>query len=116
MKIRSVLFGTVISALTIILVFFIIAAISYFTDVSASITNILFYACAAVGVFLGALVAAKKCDGRVLFHSLGVSVLCLLLLVLVSLAVNGGVNMDIHFLSVVFGTLFAGFLGALLGK
>lgn len=116
MKIRSVLLGTIISVFVILLLFLTVSVISYFTDVSASLTNILFYAGAAFGVFFGAFVAAKNCNGRVLFHSLAVSVLCLILLVVVSLTVNGKVNTDMHFLSVVLGTLFAGFLGALLGK
>lgn len=116
MKIRSVLLGTVVSVLITAAAFFVIAAISYFTDVSASLTNILFYLSAAVGVFCGAFIAARKSKSKVLFHSLSVSILCLLLIVVFSFAINGTLKLDMHFLSVTAATLFAGFLGAIAGK
>ena len=116
MKIRSVILGTVVFSVVTALVFFAVAVVSYFTDITASLTNILFYIGTALGVFLGAVSAARNSGTKVLFNSLAVSVMCILILVAVSFAVNGKVKMDMHFLTVSLASLLSGFLGAVAGK
>ena len=116
MKVRSVLSGTLIASVIAVLAVIIMAVISYFTGINASAVNVCVYAGAALGVFIGAFSAARTCGSKVLLNSMSVSVLCIAVLMILSLAMNGRINFNMHFIAVVLGAVFAGFLGAVTGK
>ena len=116
MKLRSIVLGSFVSAAMIMLFIVIISVLLYFTQMNDSAANICVYAGAALGVFAGAFVSAKTCGGRVLLNSMSVSVLCVIALIVISLIMNGRVNFNMHFWAMILGSVFAGFLGAVLGK
>lgn len=116
MKLRSVLSGTLIASVIAVLFVVIMAVISYLTGINDSAANVCVYAGAALGVFMGAFSAARTCGGRILLNSMSVSVLCMVILMILSLVMNGRINFNMHFLAVALGVFFAGFLGAITGK
>lgn len=115
MKIRWIIVGALTSFAVTFALVFIIAAVAYFTDLSENAAGVCAYA-AAAGVFAGAHIAASNAGRRAFFHALAVSLLYIAAMIAASFALNGGVNTDIHCVSIMTGALLAGFLGAVTGK
>lgn len=116
MKLKAVIFGAVTAAAVTAAVVFAAALFSYFTDINEAVSSICVYIGSAAGVFLGSFCAARSGGGKVLLHAMAVSIICIAAIVIISLAINGRVNFDMHFWCVSFGSIISGFLGALAGR
>ena len=116
MKIRSVIFGTLTAVIVSAALIFITSLLSYFTPISEGVSCAVVYIGAALGILLGAVSAVRTSESKALFHALSVSVLFLIILAVISLSLNGGISLDMHFLAVILGDLFSGFLGAIIGR
>ena len=116
MKLRSVFSGILITVLISVLVILAISLLSSFTALSGGAAGVCVYAGLALAILLGAFRTARTCGGRVLLNTMAVSIFSIVLIMCLSLLLNGHINFNLHFLAVVLGSLFAGFLGAVLGK
>lgn len=113
---KGILKGAIFAFAVTFAVILILSVITYFTNADSKMITVGVYAGVVAGVTLGSLIAAKKCEKMVLVHAMAVSAIYLAVLVLISVILNKGFQLNGHFLTMTAGILGSGFLGAVLGK
>lgn len=95
---------------------FVLSLLSYFTNITDTTLTILVYASTVLSVFLGAFISVKITDTKALFTALLVSVMYYAFLLGTTFAINKGVAINSHFITMTAGIFASGILGAVLGK
>lgn len=108
--------GIVFAGLVTFLAMLLITAVSYFTDISMKAVDIIIFAGLGIGVFMGAYPVSKNADEKSAVHGLLVGLGIVLLFLVCSFFVNGGIVFNSHLLSIVLVSLLSGFLGGILGR
>lgn len=110
--IRGTLFACIIAALIILLS----AALTYFSVIDERTASIAVFAGAVGGVFIGALLAAKLSENKVLINALSVSIFFVIILIAASVAVNKGFHIHTRTYAILGSVFAAGILGAIFGR
>lgn len=116
MKLRWICIGTVVSFAVTFAAVFVIALAEYSTGMSEGAAGVCAYASAIAGVLVGAVFSARKARTKALLNAMPVSGIYIVVLIAVSLVLNGRINTDIHCISMMAGVILAGFLGAVCGQ
>lgn len=116
MNIKSILKCTLFSVLLSAVLFFILAAVEYFTNISETVITPLVYGAVILSVLAASIVLAKAADNKVLIHTMVLCAVYVLILIGLSFAVNGQAVFTTHFLALMGGIFAAGVLGAVIGK
>ena len=116
MNIKGIFKGTLISYLITALVLSILSILTYLNILSERNASIILFAAAVISVFIGALGCSKASGEKVLLNALSVSVLFCIVLLVISVTVNGGIIFHPRNLSLLGSVFAAGLMGALFGK
>lgn len=116
MNLKGILKGTLCAYLITAVFVLAGAALTYFNLLDERRISIGIYAGTALGVFLGALGAAKTSESRILLNSLCVSLIFIAVLLGAAFILNGSAAIGARTVSVIGGALAAGFMGAVIGK
>ena len=115
MDIKKILKGTFLSLFISLVLVCILAIIVYFSNISDRTVSGIIFAVSCLSVFLGALILAKNITSRGLLNGLALSGVYFVILLLVSLLVNGGISMSMSNFLRLFAILASGCLGGVLG-
>lgn len=115
MKWKWIFAGTALSAILMFIFVFAIAIVEYTTSISQGVSNILVYVFCAVSVAIGAAFSVMKSGTKAFFHAMSVAIIFIIAVIVMSLIIDGSVDVDAHCISVISGIVFSGFLGALAG-
>ncbi|MDD6763437.1 MAG: TIGR04086 family membrane protein [Clostridiales bacterium] len=110
--IRGFFFALIISAALLVAG----AALTYFNLIDERTASIIAFAGAAAGVFIGALGAAKTAENKILLNAMLVSLLFCILILFVTLGINGGFTLRTRSITMLSSIMASGFLGAMFGK
>lgn len=113
---KSIIKCALLSLIVTFVFILILACLSYFTDISESVITIGVYAAMALGVILGSVAVSRGAEHKVLIHAIILCVIYAVILVCVSLIINGGIQLNLHTAVVIAGIFMAGLLGCRLGK
>ena len=108
--------GIIFACLVTFLAMLLITCISYFTDISMKIVDIIIFVGLGIGVFMGAYPVSKNAEERKAFHGLFVGLGIVLIFLVCSFFVNGRILFNSHLLSIVLVSIISGFLGGLLSN
>lgn len=116
MNLKAVLKGSIFSLIIVIVALFVGALLVYFNILSETTVSIIVFCASAVGVFISAYGVAKTSEHQLLINALGVAVVFSLVILLISLIINGGFSLHTRTLTLIGSAFAAAFLGALFGK
>lgn len=88
----------------------------YFNLISERAASIVVFASAIAGVFFSSFGSARANDEKILLNSMSIGVLFCLVLIIISVAINGGFAVHTRLLALMAGIIASSFLGALFGK
>lgn len=92
------------------------AALTYFNVTDERNSSILFFSCIVISVFIGSLGAAKAAQSKLLLNAFAVSLLYIILIIILSVTINGGFSLTIRTLTLIGSVAGAGILGAIFGR
>lgn len=108
--------GIIFACLMTFLAMLLITSVSYFTDISMKIVDIIIFAGLGIGVFTGAYPVSKNAEEKSAVHGLLVGVGIVLIFMVCSFCINGRILFNSHLLSIVLLSIISGFLGGVLGR
>ncbi len=112
-ELSAILKGTVI-ALAVTLLFICAAALmAYFALIDDSTATVILFAGVMAGVFFGAVPAVRRSGSKRLLNSLCVGAVYIAVLIAAALALNRGIEFNIHFITLAVGCVGAAFLSAM---
>ena len=115
MNFKGIIRGALISYIFTAVILLGGAAVAYFDLIDERVAGIAVFAGAVIGVFIGALCAARRADGKKLFNALAVSVLFAAAVFAGAVWANGGAQIHTR-AAVLLGSVgAAGIMGALFG-
>ena len=116
MNIKGIIKGTIVSFIVAVLFLVIGSILIYYNLLREQTVSVGLFIGTALGIFLGAFVAAKNAFSRIILNSLSVSLLFILLIVITSISVNGGFALHTRTTILIISTLASGVLGAIFGR
>ena len=116
MDIKAVLKGFFAAVIITFAALMLAALLAYFARAADNVVTALIYAVSAAGVTAGSAITAKSCQKRISINCMLVAVLYIVMLIIMSAAVNGAVKLNTRFLLLIPGTLICAFFGAVIGK
>ncbi len=112
---KALLKGILLSMAVSIVALVILSVFVFFMDISDNTVSVLVFAITAVSVLAGAFVLAKNIECGGLVNGLALAVGYFLVLLVVSLAIEGGVSFSVQNIIRLLIALAAGMLGGVLG-
>ena len=112
---RKLLKAVLLSLIISVVLVGLFSVIVYFADISDRAVSGVIFVFSAISVFMGALVLAKNVDRGGLVNGLLTAVGYLVVLTVISLAVNGSINLNLHNILRFAACSAAGMLGGVIG-
>ncbi len=106
MNIKTILKSTLIAFVIICVFVLTTAALVYFNIISQRIATIIVFVGIVTGVFIGAFIAARVCDLKILLNSLFVGILTSAMLYIIATVLNGTPSFSIK-TAVLLGSILA---------
>lgn len=106
MNIKTILKSTLIAFVIICVFILTTAALVYFNIISQRIATIIVFGGIVTGVFIGAFIAARVCDSKILLNSLFVGILTSAILYIIAIVLNGTPSFSIK-TAALFGSILA---------
>lgn len=116
MNIKGIARGFILSLMIITAILVGAAALAYFNIIDERAASVVVFCGAVLGVFCGALGAAKTAESRRLPNALAVGALFCLLIVAASVRLNGSFALHTRAAALLFAAMMSAFLGAVFGK
>lgn len=115
MNFKNISKGILLSVVISLAAMGVLSVFVFFMNISDKTVSTFIFALTAISVFIGAFVLAKNIDSRGLLNGLLLAVGYFAVLLILSLAINGGISFDSHNLLRLVSILAAGMLGGVLG-
>lgn len=115
MSIKKIFTGTFLSLLISLVLVCVLAVVVYFSNISDRTVSGVIFVISCLSVFLGALILAKNITSRGLLNGLALGGVYFVILLVVSLLVNGGVALSFSNILRLLSILASGGLGGVLG-
>ncbi|MCH5211384.1 MAG: TIGR04086 family membrane protein [Oscillospiraceae bacterium] len=116
MNLKGILRGVIFSYIIAAFVLFLSAVATYFNIIDERTAGIITFGGAIVGVFVGALGAAKTAEFKILINAMAVSLCFIILIIIAASAVNGSIELHTRTWALIGSAAAAGFAAALFAK
>ena len=116
MNIKGILRGVIFSYIIAAFILFLSAVFTYFNMIDEKIASIVVFGGAVIGVFIGALGAAKTAESKILVNAMIVSLFFIILIIAAASTVNGSVELHVRTWALIGSVAAAGFAAALFAK
>lgn len=116
MNIKCIIKCTAFSIVLTFILLLILAVVEYFSNISENVIVYLVYASVILSVLVGSFAVSKSSDSKALIHSLILCTVYFIVLILLSLGINGRIVFNTHFFAIAGGIFGAGVLGTIIGK
>ena len=116
MNLKGILRGVIFSYIIAAFILFLSAVVTYFNIIDERIAGIVTFGGAVIGVFIGALGAAKTAASKILINAMAVSLCFIILIIAAASMVNGSIELHPRTWALIGSTVAAGFAAALFAK
>lgn len=115
LRYSGILKGVLASFLATLVCMLILTAVCYFGNISDALLGVLVFLASVACVLLGGVLVSKSAGKSGLLHGLLLGAGYFLVILLLSWLFRKGIQMDMHLLTLLFGSLCGGMLGGVLG-
>ena len=116
MNIKIILKSTIIAFVIICGIILSSAALVYFNIISQRIATIIVFGAIVAGTFIGAFIAARVCDSKMLLNSLFVGVFTSAILYVLAIILNGTPSFSIKTAALLGSVLASSVVGAIMAN
>lgn len=115
-NIKAVLKGAGVSLIITILAIFILSVLAYFTDINDTAVTVSAYVAVIIGIMTGSFIMARVAPTKKLLYVILVCAVFTLVLLILSMLLNGRVLLKAHTAGLIGGIFAASLLGAVIGN
>lgn len=115
LNLKGILKGIVFSLITTVVLVFVIALISYFTDIGDNIISILLFASSVISVFLGGVFVAKNSSRNGILHGGLIGLGYFVIILIASFVIKKQFDISPHLITMLLADICGAMLGGILG-
>ena len=116
MNFRAILKGFLTAVIGTLAVFLAVTVLEYFGTLDPKMAMVVVYVLSGISVAIGSVVTARISDSKILINCMLTALFYIVMLVILSVAINGSLMLSPVFLLLILGTLVCSFVGAVVGK